>query len=101
MSLTRGLSLTLLALLATAWSLAWVLIGTWLLASAPALLPGFEGPCRGGGIASIAAGQFLFMVLVADRLLPRAGWRLTWWCEVGALSAFLAGLAVVLVELIW
>lgn len=49
-----------------------------------------------GGVALLAGGQFLFLVLVADRAFPRASSGLVWAIEVLLFSAFIVGLGAAL-----
>lgn len=49
-----------------------------------------------GGSALLAGGQFLFLVLVADRVFPRASSRLVWAIEVLLFAAFVLGLGAAL-----
>ena len=76
--LVRRLSTLLLALVATAWAAAMVVFGLTLMARKPG--GWLESPLGYSvvawvllGLASIGAGQFVFMFMVADRLCPRVG----------------------------
>lgn len=85
MPMSREMSLTLLTLAATVWAGVMVVAGLWLLADGPGrwpLLPPVAP--RLGGVILLAAGQFLFMSLVADRWFPRADRRVVWPLEVAA-----------------
>jgi hypothetical protein len=85
------MSLTLLVLIATAWGACMVVPGLWLLVNGPARWPGLAGPCRAGGAAGVAAGSFVFLVLVADRLFPAVGRRPgVWAVEMAVFLVFLA-----------
>lgn len=57
-------------------------------------LSGLSGVERVGlGVALAAAGQLVFLVLVADRFFPRANRRLVMVSELVVFVLFLAGLA--------
>ncbi|MBK7404638.1 MAG: hypothetical protein IPJ41_08380 [Phycisphaerales bacterium] len=99
--MTRQLSLTLLALAATLWSLVMVVGGAWLCfegAGRWTLFPPLAG--RIGGLFAIASGQFLFMYLVADRWFPRASRAITWPLELVASLVLVAGVAWAAYELV-
>ncbi len=51
------------------------------------------------GVTALAGGQFVFMVLVSDRLFPRASRPLVLVVEGLTLLVFLAGVAVTVVRL--
>lgn len=98
MSLPRAVSLSLVTCVAVVWASALFLAGLWLLFSVPGRLPALSAPCQVGGWAAIAAGQFVFMVLVADRLFPLVGRRpMTWVVEMACFLIFLGGAAYVAV----
>lgn len=91
----------LLALVATAWAAAMVVFGLTLIARRPS--GWFESPVGISslvwillGLASIGAGQFVFMFMVADRLCPRVG-RLPgiWVTELAIAALGLLALAMV------
>jgi hypothetical protein len=46
------------------------------------------------GLSGVAGGQFVFMVLVADRIVPRAPRGLVGAAEAAAFMVFLAGLVL-------
>ncbi|QOI99193.1 MAG: hypothetical protein HRU70_01280 [Phycisphaeraceae bacterium] len=86
--LAAALFLTAAAALAGALSTAGLalLLGpfnAWWLAS---------GVSNAFGVASLAAGQFLFLAAVADRCFPKADPRLTGTFELAFLAVFLASL---------
>lgn len=99
--LVRRLSMLLLALVATAWAAAMVVFGLTLIARRPS--GWFESPVGISstvwillGLASIGAGQFVFMFMVADRLCPRVGRLPGIWVTELAIAAFgLLALAMV------
>lgn len=93
MSLPRPISLALLALAATTWAGVLVVCGLWLLLNAPNRWPGVADQCRVGGISCLACGQFIFLVLVADRVYPRLARRnAVWWVELASVLVGLGGL---------
>lgn len=50
------------------------------------------GAVRAAGVAGLAAGQFVFMVLVADRWFPRASRRFVRVAEAITFGVFVVGL---------
>lgn len=90
--MTRRTSLTLLTLAATVWAGVMVVDGLWLLADGPARWPLVPPVApRLGGVILVAAGQFLFMYLVADRWFPRASRALVWPLELAATGVLVVG----------
>jgi hypothetical protein len=84
---------------ASAWAGSLVILGLWLLAEGRVWLPIRGVSCTFGGLASIAAGIFLFMALVSDRLVPGVGRRQSMWAaEMAVFAGMLAGLAGVLLS---
>lgn len=75
MTISRGLSLAILVPAATAWAGCLVIAGLWLVFNVR--LAGWPGLL--GGLSAVAAGQFVFMAAVADRLFPNPGWNRTIW----------------------
>lgn len=96
MSLSRRLTLSVLALVGTGWGVFLAVAGLWL-----ALTPGrgfildrasgWTGPAA--GVTAMAMGQFVFMHLVAGRIFPEFARRYGWWFEGPTIAVFLAGLA--------
>jgi hypothetical protein len=82
--------------MATAWAGVMTVLGLGALLSAPARWPLFEPHLLLVGVMLLAGGQYVFMVLVADRAFPSASQRLTMSMELTSLGLFLAGLAGVL-----
>lgn len=80
--LNRNLSLATLAAIATPWAGAMTLAGLWLLAGGPEAERIPQGFRFVLGMTAIAAGQLVFMCLVADRVFPLADRRAVWWVEV-------------------
>lgn len=77
-----------------AWSVGLVLAGGYLLrvAELPANLP--HGAVVASGAAAVVAGQFIFMVIVADRVFPAAWPRAVAICEwlaAGVLALSMGG----------
>lgn len=100
MPMTRPMSLTLLTLAATVWAAVMVVGGLWLLAEGPARWPLVPTAApRLGGVILVAAGQFLFMYLVADRWFPRASRVMTWPLELAATLVLVGGVVWFVVEL--
>ena len=100
MPMTRPMSLTLLTLAATIWAGAMVVGGLWLLAQGPARWPLVPPVApRLGGVILLAAGQFLFMYLVADRWFPRASRRMVWPLEIAATLILVLGVAWFVLEI--
>lgn len=86
---------------ASGWAMCLVLGGLWLMLDVRAR-PGVPGPAAlFGGMGAIAAGQFVFMTTVADRLFPnlhRA--RVIWLLETAVFLAAV-GLGVASVILVF
>ncbi|MBL9032356.1 MAG: hypothetical protein JNM80_11715 [Phycisphaerae bacterium] len=94
MSVHRGLSMAILGVLATVWAGALVIAGLWLVFDGPRTLPVSPLTLRSAGAASIAGGGLVFMVLVADRLFPSVGRRMSMWLvEMAGFAAFALGVA--------
>ena len=91
MTLSRNLSLAARVIVATAWAACLVILGLMVLASAPPLpLPLPRSCWILGGVAAVSAGMFLFMTVVADRLVPSVGKRQAMWgAEMVVFGAFL------------
>jgi len=109
---SRRLSLAILSLVATLWAVGLVVLGIWLIALAPSTVylasATIElGPVLRamGALATISAGQLVFLCLVADRLFPKASRRVVWSVELascGTLLLGIGGLAAGLVgTLVW
>lgn len=93
MRMPRTLSLSLVSLLGTAWAVTLAVVGLRLVLDGPPreplAMPGHAA--LAAGLTALAMGQFVFMVLVADRLFPDVG-RRAWWAECVTLAAFVGGL---------
>ena len=81
---------------ATTWAATLLLTGLWVAMNGPERWPVPRELCLMGGSALLAGGQFLFLVLVADRVFPRASSRLVWAIEVLLFAAFVLGLGAAL-----
>lgn len=107
MSLSRTASAAMVIATAMPWAVLMSVGGAWLLANGSSGMGPLVGPEQGpmhgvlktGGVFWLAAGQLLFMSLVADRLFPRASRRLVAPLEV-ATSLALFGCVVWIVVLL-
>ena len=75
MSISRSVTLGLLTTVATAWAICMVVPGFWLFIERPRVF--LFGPRESAiaGIVCIAVGNFVFMVMVADRVFPSVARR--------------------------
>lgn len=72
-----------------------VLSGLWIVFILPEQLPQVNSAMSAAaGLAIAAGGQFVFMILVADRVYPRASRRVTALTEGAAFLAFAVGLGL-------
>jgi hypothetical protein len=99
--LTRRMTVGLLAASATPWALLLSVGGLWLCTIGAERWPAMSGPCRLGGIASVAAGQLVFACLVADRFFPGADRRLVGWVEILTSTSLLIAVMLVLARVCW
>lgn len=79
--MSRTLSLAARVIVATAWAACLVVLGLLVIAGGPPPLP-LPLPRTSwflAGLATISAGVFLFMTVVADRLVPSVGRRQAMW----------------------
>jgi hypothetical protein len=91
----RRASLIVRVVAATAWAGVMVLSGLWIVFILPEQLPRVNPTLSAAaGLAIAAGGQFVFMILVADRVYPRASRRITGVAEAAAFIAFAAGLGL-------
>lgn len=65
----RSVNLLMLVTVGWAWGMLLVVGGAWL-ATRAAEFPAVRPAVVIGGITSVLAGQFVFLVMVADRLFP-------------------------------
>jgi hypothetical protein len=90
LSLPRKISLAVLALSATAWATLLIMLGLWMLLDCPRSTPLGQARCILAGVAAIAGGTVLFMIVVADRLFPSVVRRMSMWrVERGTILVFL------------
>lgn len=95
MNVSRRASLTLRFIAATAWAAVMVLSGLWVIFSVPTQVPILKPSwCVASGLAVAAGGQFVFMILVADRLFPSADRRLVGLVEAACFLAFVGGVGL-------
>jgi hypothetical protein len=94
MNRTRRITLTVRCAACTLWAALLTVAGLWVIFTIPDQWPIFEPVCVYGGASLVGAGQFLFMMLVADRLFPRASRRFVRPLEAGAFLVFAAGLVL-------
>ncbi|MEA5557614.1 hypothetical protein [Nodularia spumigena] len=91
------MSIILLSASATPWALLLTVAGLWLATIGASQWPSMSAPCLLGGLASLAAGQFVFACLVADRVFPGADRRLVLGFEILTCVALLLGVLGVIV----
>lgn len=89
----RTASLVVRITAATLWASVLSVTGLWAMLSASHEWPMFGPVWMVAGAAAIAAGLFVFMVLVADRLVPSASRRLVVTAEMVVMVSFVLGLA--------
>lgn len=104
---SRRLSLAILAVVATLWAAGLVVLGVWLLVLAPSTVRiasasiQLDSILRAmGALATISAGQLVFLCLVADRLFPAASRRVVWPVELASCAALLLGIGGLVAGLI-
>lgn len=89
MRVTRNTSLGMLVALGLPWAACWVIGGLWLVFDLSRAIPAARWVVVIAGIGAIAAGQLVFLVTVADKLLPRVGRRIEVWAvELGLFAVF-------------
>ncbi len=84
----RAASLAVRIVAATLWSSVLSITGLWAMLSASREWPMFGPAWIVAGLAGVAAGLFVFMVLVADRLVPHASRRLVVTAEMIVMVSF-------------
>lgn len=85
---------------ATLWAALVVVLGLWLELERPAIMQEARVPIS-GGLAAISGGTFLFMTMVADRLIPTAQRRLLLWVlEMATGVVFLVTLVSAVVSMV-
>jgi len=94
---TRSIALAARVVGGTVWGVAFVVLGLWLLLEGSARMPVRISLLAGA--ASVAAGLYLFMFMVADRLFPAAAARLSvWLLEMATFLVFLGGFAAAVIS---
>jgi hypothetical protein len=81
-------------MLASTWAGVLVLAGVWAITAGVDRLPALRGFWLAGGVTVIAMGQFVYAVLVADRLFPHARAWVRWPFECATGLVYVGGLAV-------
>jgi len=99
-NLARSMSLGARVVFGTAWAMCLVVLGLSLMLDGP---PVSFAPRRAPwallGLASAAAGMLVFMAMVADRLVPHLGRRMTmFWVEMLMAALLAYGVAAALVS---
>ena len=84
-----------LMLMSLAWAMLMLLLGLGLMFLGAGFVPLPVWASWFLGMSGIAGGQFVFMVLVADRFVPRAPRSLVGTAELGAFVLFVIGIAAV------
>jgi hypothetical protein len=84
----RTASLVIRITAATLWASVLSVTGLWAMLSASREWPMFGPAWIVAGVAGVAAGLFVFMVLVADRLVPSASRRLVVTVELAVMVSF-------------
>lgn len=90
--MTYRLNLLALVLAGSLWAMVLVIGGAWVASSPPDAWGGVGPAVRLAGLSAIAAGQFVFLVAVADRLCPGANRTVVASVELIAGAAFALGL---------
>jgi len=76
-----------------AWSMLLVVGGAFLATRSGEFPPGSRSAIVVGGVTSVLAGQFVFLVMVADRLFPRVRWGLRFGVETALMLSVVGGIA--------
>lgn len=96
MHASRGITFGLILTSFAAWAACLVVLGLWVAADLARQVSSASWAVTTAGIGLIAAGEFVFLVRVADKLFPRLGRRLgVWALELSLLLTFLACLGLV------
>jgi hypothetical protein len=102
MHASKGIAFGLVVTVSAAWAACLVILGLWMAFDLARQFSSGAWAVRTAGIGLIAAGEFVFLVRVADKLFPRLGRRLgVWALELSLLLTFLACLALVGAILVW
>jgi hypothetical protein len=78
------------AIAATIWAGCLVVLGLWLVFSVAPRWSMFGALAMLGGLTAVVMGQFVFSLLVADRLFPGAARIIGWRLEIGSILLLLA-----------
>jgi len=84
-----------LMLASLAWAMLMLLLGLGSMVFGVGIVPIPVSAAWFLGLSGVAGGQFVFMVLVADRIVPRAPRSLVGTAELGAFVVFVLGIATV------
>jgi len=96
----RRLNAIALLSLGTLWAGLLVVGGGLMVARSGAFWPGVQPATVCAGLTGVAAGEFVFAVIVADRLFPQASRRVTATVETTAGGLLVVGLAVTIALLL-
>ncbi len=94
MTHTQRITLAVRSAAFSLWAALLTITGLWVVFTAPDEWPILRPLCLLGGLSLVGAGQFLFMMLVADRLFPRASRPVVRALESGSFLLFLGGLVL-------
>lgn len=96
MTSTPVMGLTLRSVAASLWAGVMIVLGLVVLFDGPGPLPFPRQFFTFLGVAAVAGGQFVFMVLVADRLVRGAHRRVVVMIEVVTFAMFVLGVGATL-----
>lgn len=102
MRASRSATVGLVIGIAAAWAASLVISGLWLALDLSGAIPGGRWIVMIAGAGFIAAGEFVFLVAVADKLMPRVGRRVgVWAVEMALLAVVSACFALCVLTLVW
>lgn len=102
MHLSRNVTLGAIAIMGTALAACWVIGGLWMIFDLSRAIRAARWVVVIAGIGGIAAGEFVFLVCVADRLFPRMGRRLwPWAVEMALFGVFMVCYTLGVLVLVW
>ncbi len=84
-------TLVALAILGTLWAAVLVVGGAMVATVGPSRWPGLSLAAVLGGLTAIAAGQFVFLAIVGERMFPGSRRTVLGWGELLFGGAFVAG----------